>query len=386
MGKRADETGHAQLIGKEKITTDERAEEERSDPPSARAVDGEAREPKPVEPVTPGADDDEYEMVDLSELVDVPKERDEDIGDAPPAFEAAPGATDARPPSDAPHAEAGETPKELVAVRPPDREPSRPSPILEHSPGVLPPPVRVTKALPTSSASIPPPPRVPSRTLPPPPRTQGGSPSTVPVPPRAPISSPPDFTISGTLPPLPKPSKNWFERMPLGKQAAGAALLAAICAAGYFGAKRSENTRADPSREVAAASLPGPAEIVAIEPAAKTAAVLTLQAPETTPSPSQVATEPKKHDPRNALETEVAKAETQKSAPNPTTACTLNLNTIPASRVAIDGRDLGMTPKIGISVQPGTHVVMFENAGGKKITSAQCKAGEQKTVTIRLPI
>ena len=37
-------------------------------------------------------------------------------------------------------------------------------------------------------------------------------------------------------------------------------------------------------------------------------------------------------------------------------------------------------------VQPGTHVVMFANEGGKKVTSAQCKAGEQKTVVVRLPI
>jgi hypothetical protein len=64
----------------------------------------------------------------------------------------------------------------------------------------------------------------------------------------------------------------------------------------------------------------------------------------------------------------------------------MNFNTIPPSRVALDGRDLGMTPKLGVSVPPGTHVVTFANAGGKKVTSAPCKPGEQKTVSMRLPI
>src|SRR5262249_6369712 len=86
-----------------------------------------------------------------------------------------------------------------------------------------------------------------------------------------------------------------------------------------------------------------------------------------------------------AEEAEAPKAGAQKSAPNPA-ACTLNLNTIPASRVAIDGRELGMTPKIGVSVQPGMHIVVFVSEGGKKVTSAQCKAGEQKTVIMKLPI
>ena len=57
-----------------------------------------------------------------------------------------------------------------------------------------------------------------------------------------------------------------------------------------------------------------------------------------------------------------------------------------ARRIALDGRDLGMTPKLNVSVPPGTHVVTFANAEGKKVTSASCKPGEQKTVSMRLAI
>jgi serine/threonine-protein kinase len=73
-----------------------------------------------------------------------------------------------------------------------------------------------------------------------------------------------------------------------------------------------------------------------------------------------------------------------KAVPPPAGKCTLNLNSIPASRINLDSHDIGMTPKVGLTVAPGTHIVMFANEGGKKVTSATCKAGEQKTVAMRL--
>jgi hypothetical protein len=77
-------------------------------------------------------------------------------------------------------------------------------------------------------------------------------------------------------------------------------------------------------------------------------------------------------------------------APAPATAaaggtCTLNINSIPPSRIALDGRPMGLTPKIGVSVSSGTHTVMFVGETTKKTQTTTCRPGEQKTVAIRLP-
>jgi serine/threonine-protein kinase len=63
--------------------------------------------------------------------------------------------------------------------------------------------------------------------------------------------------------------------------------------------------------------------------------------------------------------------------------CTLNLNSIPASNVVLDGRPLGPTPKVGISVTAGNHTVMFVGDKTKRM-GVSCKAGEKKTVAPRL--
>jgi hypothetical protein len=64
--------------------------------------------------------------------------------------------------------------------------------------------------------------------------------------------------------------------------------------------------------------------------------------------------------------------------------CSLNFNSIPASRVRLDGQEIGSTPKVGVAVAPGSHVVMFVTDEIKKMVSATCAAGEQKTVAMRL--
>lgn len=65
--------------------------------------------------------------------------------------------------------------------------------------------------------------------------------------------------------------------------------------------------------------------------------------------------------------------------------CTLNINSIPVSNVVLDGRPLGGTPKLGISVSAGSHSVTFVHPEyGKKSTGTTCKAGETKTVAMRL--
>ncbi len=439
MGNPVDETrdSDAQPIGDEERTHDERPDE------------AYAREGKPAEAAALEADDDEYQMVDPSEFVDVPKEEALEADDvlrtrpadvAPIEVAAESSAPDEEIPAIAvlappaipreeleeltakvsPVANA-EEPTELAAAQAPDRESPPTVPLRRPSLGPLAPPVKVAKALSTTSVSIPPPPRVSSRTLPPPPppRSQaiekGRVPpppplrrtsTSLPPPPRVTISSAPLLTMSGTVPPVPSPSKDRSgrrERAWSTKRAAAAAAITAALAAAILGAKRRHAPTSAPSREVAAA-IPAPEpqaqpEAVAAAPIATAAAVPTPETPERTPSPSPAATEhpskvakeaPPAENPKNALPSasdraELAAIAVKVGAPK-AAACTMNFNTIPPSHIALDGRDIGMTPKLGVSVPPGTHVVTFANAGGKKVTSAPCKPGEQKTVSMRLPM
>ncbi len=63
----------------------------------------------------------------------------------------------------------------------------------------------------------------------------------------------------------------------------------------------------------------------------------------------------------------------------------LNINSIPASRVLLDGKPLGETPKMGVQVSPGTHTVTFIHAEhGKKSVSVKVGPGETKTASARL--
>lgn len=64
--------------------------------------------------------------------------------------------------------------------------------------------------------------------------------------------------------------------------------------------------------------------------------------------------------------------------------CTLSINSIPTSRITLDGHFIGMTPKVGISVPAGAHSVMLATDSSRKVTSASCRAGEQKTIAVRI--
>ncbi len=61
---------------------------------------------------------------------------------------------------------------------------------------------------------------------------------------------------------------------------------------------------------------------------------------------------------------------------------TLNMNSIPASSVVLDGKPIGNTPQIGITVSAGTHKVTFVNPdqGFKKDVTVTVAAGETKRV------
>jgi hypothetical protein len=53
--------------------------------------------------------------------------------------------------------------------------------------------------------------------------------------------------------------------------------------------------------------------------------------------------------------------------------------------VLFDGRPLGGTPRLGVSAPAGTHTVIFVSPEeGKKSATVSCKAGETKTVAVRL--
>jgi serine/threonine-protein kinase len=63
---------------------------------------------------------------------------------------------------------------------------------------------------------------------------------------------------------------------------------------------------------------------------------------------------------------------------------TLNINSIPVSKVVLDGRPLGSTPKVGISVPAGPHTVTFIHPEkGRKSVSVNVKPGETKTAAVR---
>jgi hypothetical protein len=65
--------------------------------------------------------------------------------------------------------------------------------------------------------------------------------------------------------------------------------------------------------------------------------------------------------------------------------CSLNINTIPSSHVTLDGRNLGTTPRIGVMVAAGSHNIVFSTENSRKSTITSCRAGETKTVAIRMP-
>jgi PEGA domain len=62
---------------------------------------------------------------------------------------------------------------------------------------------------------------------------------------------------------------------------------------------------------------------------------------------------------------------------------TLNINSIPTANVTLDGRPLGTTPKLGISVSAGTHTVMFVKDGERHTKTVKVGAGQSQTVAHR---
>jgi hypothetical protein len=65
---------------------------------------------------------------------------------------------------------------------------------------------------------------------------------------------------------------------------------------------------------------------------------------------------------------------------------TLNINSIPMSNVILDGKPLGATPKVGVSVSPGPHTVIFVHPEhGRKAKSVTVEAGKTASAVVRFP-
>jgi serine/threonine-protein kinase len=140
-----------------------------------------------------------------------------------------------------------------------------------------------------------------------------------------------------------------------------------------------------------------------VEGGSEKAVTLTLDAARTTapqdgraeasPPPSSPGEPPAKEpgspgDPKQPL----PPVETAPSAPGtpptalkaPESGATLNINSIPVSKVLLNGRPLGNTPKIGVPVPPGLHRVEFIHRElGRKSVSVIVKAGETKTAAVK---
>src|SRR5690606_569852 len=58
---------------------------------------------------------------------------------------------------------------------------------------------------------------------------------------------------------------------------------------------------------------------------------------------------------------------------------TLNINSVPPTTVLLDGRPLGKTPKVGVSVSAGSHSITFVHPDkGRKSVKVDVPAGGSK--------
>lgn len=130
---------------------------------------------------------------------------------------------------------------------------------------------------------------------------------------------------------------------------------------------------AEPEPAVVAEPEPPPEPVAAPPEPAKPQPVAVAPTPAPAPRPAEPAPAPKPPPP----------------APEPVAVATgngtLNINSIPPSRILLDGQPLGETPKIGVSVSAGTHTVTFIHPElGKKSVSVRVEPGKTATASARL--
>lgn len=90
--------------------------------------------------------------------------------------------------------------------------------------------------------------------------------------------------------------------------------------------------------------------------------------------------------PAPARTTAPSSATAPSPAPAPSGQGKININSIPVSTVILDGRPLGTTPKVGVSVSPGSHTVVFVHPQhGRKVKQVTVPAGGTATAAVRFP-
>lgn len=78
-------------------------------------------------------------------------------------------------------------------------------------------------------------------------------------------------------------------------------------------------------------------------------------------------------------------AASQPAAPKGTQS-KLNINSIPATSVVVDGMPLGRTPKVGLTVAPGSHTIVFIHPEhGRKVRQLTVQPGQTQTAAVRFP-
>lgn len=63
---------------------------------------------------------------------------------------------------------------------------------------------------------------------------------------------------------------------------------------------------------------------------------------------------------------------------------TVDLRSVPWSTVILDGKAIGSCPRLGVVVTAGEHTALFAGEVGKKRVTFSVRAGETKTVSVRL--
>lgn len=97
-----------------------------------------------------------------------------------------------------------------------------------------------------------------------------------------------------------------------------------------------------------------------------------------TPPPAQPPVTPPTRTPTPSIEVKTPPAQA-----TPSGTATLNINSIPRSNVLLDGKPIGQTPKIGVTVSAGSHTVVFIKDDERKTSTITVPEGGNKTVAVR---
>ena len=93
---------------------------------------------------------------------------------------------------------------------------------------------------------------------------------------------------------------------------------------------------------------------------------------------------PRARRPRTKCRRPRRRKQSRRGSQAPAGTCKLNINSIPVSKVLLDGKPIGLTPKVGVVVPAGSHTVVFVGEKGRKSASSTCQAGETKAVSTHL--